>query len=257
MDAGRISARAGVPAAARRRRRRTASWSGPQGEARRRQLQTAPRERDRRGARSSSKTRRTASTSRVGDAQHPAHESRPRVLARQLSRAAARDHEARPAALSRRVSPYMLPHLENRPLTMIRMPEGINGERFFQKHWDQERPEFVETVTVFSGHKDEQHDYMLANNLPTLLWLGQVGTLEFHVWHSRAEVGAGRCKPAHRLLELTRRRSKPRCSTTPTTWCSTSTPTSIRARKRKARNRSSTRRASPSADASRSGCATC
>jgi bifunctional non-homologous end joining protein LigD len=88
-----------------------------------------------------------------------------------------------------RVSPYMLPHLENRPLTMIRMPEGINGERFFQKHWSQQRPEFVETVTVFSGHKDEEHEYLLANNLPSLLWLGQVGTLEFHVWHSRAEVG--------------------------------------------------------------------
>ena len=39
-----------------------------------------------------------------------------------------------------RVSPYMLPHLENRPLTMIRMPEGINGERFFQKHWSQAAP---------------------------------------------------------------------------------------------------------------------
>ncbi len=83
----------------------------------------------------------------------------------------------------------MLPHLENRPLTMIRMPEGINGERFFQKHWGQERPEFVETITVYSGHKDEQHKYLLANNLPSLIWLGQVGTLEFHVWHSRAEVG--------------------------------------------------------------------
>ncbi|HEX5649176.1 MAG TPA: DNA ligase D [Steroidobacteraceae bacterium] len=88
-----------------------------------------------------------------------------------------------------RVSPYMLPHLENRPLTMIRMPEGIDGERFFQKHWSQARPEFVETITVYSGHKDEQHEYLLANNLPSLIWLGQVGTLEFHVWHSRAQVG--------------------------------------------------------------------
>jgi bifunctional non-homologous end joining protein LigD len=87
-----------------------------------------------------------------------------------------------------RVSPYMLPHLQDRPLTMIRMPEGINGERFFQKHWSQERPDFVESITVFSGHKGEKHDYLLANNLPTLLWLGQVGTLEFHVWHSRARV---------------------------------------------------------------------
>lgn len=84
------------------------------------------------------------------------------------------------------VSPYMLPHLRDRPLTLIRMPEGIGGERFFQKHWDQERPEFVATVTVFSEHVGGAHDYILAHNLATLLWLGQVGTLEFHVWHSRA-----------------------------------------------------------------------
>jgi bifunctional non-homologous end joining protein LigD len=88
------------------------------------------------------------------------------------------------------VSPYILPHLADRPLTMIRMPSGIDGQRFFQKHWDQERPEFVEKITVFSGHKDEQHDYLLCNNLPTLLWLAQSGTLEFHVWHSRAAPGA-------------------------------------------------------------------
>jgi bifunctional non-homologous end joining protein LigD len=83
---------------------------------------------------------------------------------------------------------FMLPHLADRPLTMIRMPEGIGGERFFQKHWSQSLPDFVESVTVFSEHKDERHRYLLASNLPTLLWLGQVGTLEFHVWHSRAQL---------------------------------------------------------------------
>ena len=103
-----------------------------------------------------------------------------------------------------RTSPYLLTHLRNRPLTMIRMPEGIDGERFFQKHWSQERPEFVESVQVYSGSKDEQQEYLLANNLPTLLWLGQVGTLEFHVWHSRAEVGPDCEEQAHRLLELAR-----------------------------------------------------
>jgi bifunctional non-homologous end joining protein LigD len=89
-----------------------------------------------------------------------------------------------------RVSPFMLPHLADRPLTMIRMPDGINGQRFYQKHWAQERPEFAETITVFSEHKDESHDYLLCNNLPTLLWLAQSGTLEFHVWHSRARLGS-------------------------------------------------------------------
>jgi bifunctional non-homologous end joining protein LigD len=48
----------------------------------------------------------------------------------------------------------------------------------------------VETITVFSGSKGEKHEYLLCNNLPTLLWLAQSGTLEFHVWHSRAGPGA-------------------------------------------------------------------
>src|SRR3989475_2213485 len=85
------------------------------------------------------------------------------------------------------VSPFILPHLADRPLTMIRMPDGIRGQRFFQKHWEQERPGFVETITVFSSHKEESHEYLLCNNLPTLLWLAQSGTLEFHVWPSRAK----------------------------------------------------------------------
>jgi len=87
------------------------------------------------------------------------------------------------------VSPFMLTHLADRPLTMIRMPEGIAGERFFQKHWDHDLPAFARTITVFSEHKDERHDYLLCNDLATLLWLAQSGTLEFHVWHSRAKPG--------------------------------------------------------------------
>ena len=88
------------------------------------------------------------------------------------------------------ISPYMLPHLADRPLTMIRMPDGIRGQRFFQKHWEQARPAFVETITVFSGTKEESHTYLLCNNLPTLLWLAQSGTLEYHIWHSRAKPGS-------------------------------------------------------------------
>jgi bifunctional non-homologous end joining protein LigD len=88
-----------------------------------------------------------------------------------------------------RVSALMIPHLADRPLTMIRMPEGIHGERFFQKHWEHKVPEFVESVRLYSGSKDEQQEYLLCNNLATLLWVAQAGTLEFHVWHSRARPG--------------------------------------------------------------------
>ena len=87
------------------------------------------------------------------------------------------------------VSPFMLTHLADRPLTMIRMPEGISGERFYQKHWDPELPAFARTITIFSEHKDERQDYLVCDNLATLLWLAQSGTLEFHVWHSRAKPG--------------------------------------------------------------------
>ncbi len=94
------------------------------------------------------------------------------------------------------ISPFMLPHLADRPLTMIRMPAGIEGQRFFQKHWEQERPPFVDAIEVFSGHKDERHEYLVCNNLPTLLWLAQAGTLEFHVWHSRSKPGPDAPQPA-------------------------------------------------------------
>ena len=84
------------------------------------------------------------------------------------------------------VSRFMLPHLKDRPLTMIRMPAGIGGERFYQKHWEQARPDYVATIPIYTDHLDRSDHYILVNNLPTLLWLGQSGTLEFHVWHSRA-----------------------------------------------------------------------
>ncbi|HEY8553890.1 MAG TPA: non-homologous end-joining DNA ligase [Burkholderiales bacterium] len=87
------------------------------------------------------------------------------------------------------VSPYMLPHLADRPFTMIRWPEGLGGERFFQKHWHHPLPAYVETVAVYSEEKGRAQQNLLCNNLASLLWFAQIGTLEFHVWHSRARPG--------------------------------------------------------------------
>ena len=84
-----------------------------------------------------------------------------------------------------RVSRWMLRHTQDKPMTLIRFPEGIYGERFYQKHWDNQTPEFVDTIELFSGTKGVNHTYLACNNLATLLWLGQLGTLEFHVPHSR------------------------------------------------------------------------
>jgi bifunctional non-homologous end joining protein LigD len=82
--------------------------------------------------------------------------------------------------------PYMLPHTRDRPLTLIRMPEGIAGRRFVQFHWEQRLPPFVETISIFSEKNKVAEEFLLCNNMATLLWLSHVGTLELHVWHSRA-----------------------------------------------------------------------
>jgi bifunctional non-homologous end joining protein LigD len=84
-----------------------------------------------------------------------------------------------------RVSPYLLPHLRDRPLTLTRYPNGIHGGHFYQKHYEQPIPEFVDTVLLFSEHNGEDTEYLICNNLPALLWLGQLADLELHTWYSR------------------------------------------------------------------------
>lgn len=84
-----------------------------------------------------------------------------------------------------RVAPYLLPHLRDRPLTLVRFPNGITGQHFYQKHWDQPLPPFVETVCLYTDHTKGDGEYLLVNNLPTLLWLGQIADLELHTWYSR------------------------------------------------------------------------
>jgi bifunctional non-homologous end joining protein LigD len=79
------------------------------------------------------------------------------------------------------VGPHILRHLKDRPLTLIRFPDGIHGEKFFQKHIDQGRPEWIRTVTVWSDTQRKEQEYLLVDELSTLLWLGHLGTLEFHV----------------------------------------------------------------------------
>jgi bifunctional non-homologous end joining protein LigD len=84
-----------------------------------------------------------------------------------------------------RVAPYALPHLRDRPLTLVRYPNGISGQHFYQKHYEQPVPAFVETVWLYSDHNKGDGEYILINNLPTLLWLGQLADIELHTWYSR------------------------------------------------------------------------
>ncbi|MCI0817459.1 MAG: DNA ligase D [Chloroflexi bacterium] len=84
-----------------------------------------------------------------------------------------------------RVSPYILPHMRDRPLTLTRYPNGIAESHFYQKHWEGKLPAFVDSVTLWSGGNAKDGNYLLCNNLPTLLWLGQIADIELHTWYSR------------------------------------------------------------------------
>src|SRR5438105_1912447 len=74
-----------------------------------------------------------------------------------------------------RIAPYILPHLKDRPLTLNRYPNGIHGKNFYQKHWPQPFPtDFrVERAMLYSAQNDEDGEYILVNNLETLIWLAQ------------------------------------------------------------------------------------
>ncbi len=85
------------------------------------------------------------------------------------------------------VSNYILPHLHGRPLTLIRYPNGVEGKSFFQKHWKNKKPEFVDTILLYSEHAKEDGEFIQCNNLPTLLWLAQLADLELHTAHTRVD----------------------------------------------------------------------
>ncbi|GAA0435993.1 DNA ligase D [Lentibacillus halophilus] len=78
-------------------------------------------------------------------------------------------------AYMREVTPYMLPFLQDRMLTIIRCPDGVDGESFFQKHRPDGAPDFVKGVE----HDGDMH--FVCNNLESLVWLANHGTMEYHI----------------------------------------------------------------------------
>jgi bifunctional non-homologous end joining protein LigD len=76
------------------------------------------------------------------------------------------------------IAPVMLPHLRGRALTMVRCPDGVDGERFFEKRAPGHRPDWVATATVQYGR--ERIEHVLADERATLVWLMQLAALELH-----------------------------------------------------------------------------
>src|SRR5919206_1593477 len=88
-----------------------------------------------------------------------------------------------------RVSDVMLAHLQERLLHMHRYPEGVEGPRFWQKGCPEHRPEWVPTAPVWSRDKGEAIEYCVVQELATLLWAVNIGSLELHTsLHRRDEL---------------------------------------------------------------------
>jgi bifunctional non-homologous end joining protein LigD len=83
------------------------------------------------------------------------------------------------------ISEYLLPYLKDRPLSLSRYPDGIKGKHFYHKNWDKEKPDFVQTLKVYSKSKGGIVNYIICNNKDTLLWLANLGCIEMHPWYSR------------------------------------------------------------------------
>ena len=79
-----------------------------------------------------------------------------------------------------RIAPAMIPHLAGRALTRKRYPDGVEGEPFFEKNAPMHKPEWVKTAPIWSGRNRKTIHYVLADDLPTLIWLANLAALELH-----------------------------------------------------------------------------
>src|SRR3989440_3780869 len=79
-----------------------------------------------------------------------------------------------------RIAPVLLPHLKDRPLTMKRYPDGVEGEFFYEKNCPSHRPKWVRTAKVWSEGNQREMQYCLAQDLPTVVWAANLADIELH-----------------------------------------------------------------------------
>jgi bifunctional non-homologous end joining protein LigD len=85
-----------------------------------------------------------------------------------------------------KAAPVLLPHLQGRPLTLKRYPNGVDAPFFYEKQCPKPKPSFVKTTHVARHHDAGSIEYVLVNNLPTLVWAANLGDLEMHTFLSKA-----------------------------------------------------------------------
>ena len=99
-----------------------------------------------------------------------------------------------------RIAPLLIPHVAGRPVTRKRWPEGVDGEPFFAKDLERGAPSWVHRIPI--DHSTGAKDYPLVGDVPTLVYLAQVASLELHVPQWRFTPEGGRGNPDRIVLDL-------------------------------------------------------
>jgi bifunctional non-homologous end joining protein LigD len=84
-----------------------------------------------------------------------------------------------------RIADHILPHLADRPLSLVRCPEGVGAECFYMKHAGTWGAPSLRRVRI--REKTKTGEYLIADSLEGLISLVQMGVLEFHTWNSTAD----------------------------------------------------------------------
>lgn len=84
------------------------------------------------------------------------------------------------------VSPWLLPHMQNRAMVMKRYPNGISGEFFFMKRAPESRPRSIPVCSI-EHHSGNVIDFPVVQNLPTLLWIVNLGCIDLNPWYARCD----------------------------------------------------------------------
>ena len=83
-----------------------------------------------------------------------------------------------------KVASYILPYLKNRPLSLFRSPNGIEEKGFFHKDAGDNAPKWVKTKEIYSESTDKMVNYLVCNDLESLLYIGNLGCIEMNPWNS-------------------------------------------------------------------------
>jgi bifunctional non-homologous end joining protein LigD len=79
-----------------------------------------------------------------------------------------------------RIAPVLLPHFKGRPLTLKRYPGGVDTEYFYEKNAPSHRPDWVKTAPIWSEGNNRNVNYILLDDLPTLIWVANLASIELH-----------------------------------------------------------------------------